>query len=131
MVDSPRDPSRLWWGVILLVAGLVFLLNNFGYFGWGRWWPLLLIAIGVAMLFSRSRAPEQTAPPVTGSPPAAGTPEAPVSQPARRGFPMGAVILIGIGLAFLLEDVIGGNAFPALVLIAIGIAFLLRGRWPR
>lgn len=44
---------------------------------------------------------------------------------------MGAVILIGLGVAFLLEDVIGGDAFPALVLITIGIAFLLRERWSR
>ena len=47
--------------------------------------------------------------------------------PARR-YPTGAIILIGIGAAFLLEDVVGGNAFPAIVLIAIGVAVLLRDR---
>lgn len=53
---------------------------------------------------------------------------------ARRcggAYPMGAIVLIGIGVAFLFGEVIGGDAFPALVLIAMGTAFLLRDRWPR
>lgn len=130
-MESRGDSPRLWWGVILLAVGLLLLLSNFGYFEWGRWWPLILIAIGVMMLLNRSRTPNQAPAPGPGGPLAAGRPEAPMSQPARRSFPMGAVILIGLGVAFLLEDVIGGDAFPALVLITIGIAFLLRERWSR
>lgn len=58
-METRRDPGRLIWGVVLLVVGLAFLLNNFGYgwwFGWGRWGPLILIALGVALLL-RDRKP--------------------------------------------------------------------------
>jgi hypothetical protein len=33
-----------------------------------------------------------------------------------------------VGLAFLFDEMVGGNAFPAFVLIAIGVALLLRQR---
>jgi hypothetical protein len=115
-----RDSNRLVWGIVLLALGLMLLLSNFGYgwwFGWGRWWPLVLIGLGVWMLYRRER-PAQPVPEI----PPGGEP-----VPARR-YPTGAIILIGIGAAFLLEDVVGGNAFPAVVLIAIGVAVLLRDR---
>jgi hypothetical protein len=44
---------------ILIALGVVFLLNNLGYLGWGVWealvrlWPLLLIAIGLDLLIGR------------------------------------------------------------------------------
>lgn len=130
-METRRDPGRLIWGVLLLLLGLVFLLNNFGYgwwFGWGRWWPLILVALGVAMIYRRE-APGTASPAET---PAPGTPpsEASPAATAPRRISLGGLILIGIGLAFLLDDLIGGNAFPALVLIAIGVAILLRDRKP-
>jgi len=118
-MEEHRESGRLLWGLVLVVLGLMFLLSNFGYgwwWGWGRWWPLLLIALGVWLLF-RDAPPAQTPPPPEASP-----------APVRRRSPTGAIMLIGIGLAFLLEDVIGGRAFPAVVLIAIGVALLLRDR---
>lgn len=129
-MEVRRDSGRLIWGVVLLVLGLLLLLNNFGYgwwFGWGRWWPLALIALGVWM-FYRREAP--FAPPASKADEGAATGPTPAAPTvtARRRFPTGAYLLIGIGLAFLLENVIGGNAFPALVLIAIGVVLLLRGR---
>ncbi len=136
-MDERRDSNRFVGGLVLLGLGLIFLLSNFGYFPaglWGRWWPLILIAIGLIILLRRPEpaaippeppfAPGETPP---GMPPA---PPAPPTTAQRRDFPTGAIILIGLGLAFLLEDVIGGNAFPALVLIAIGAALLLRD-WNR
>ena len=136
-MDERRDSNRVVGGLVLLGLGLIFLLSNFGYFPsglWGRWWPLILIAIGLIILLRRPEpaaippeppfAPGETPP---GMPPA---PPAPPTTAHRRDFPTGAIILIGLGLAFLLEDVIGGNAFPALVLIAIGAALLLRD-WNR
>lgn len=45
--------------LLLVVAGVVFLLNNLGYLDWGIWghlwrlWPLILVAIGVDLLFGR------------------------------------------------------------------------------
>ena len=136
-MDERRDSNRVVGGLVLLGLGLLFLLSNFGYFPsglWGRWWPLILIAIGLIILLRRpepaARPPE---PPFAPGETPPGMPPAPPASPTTahpRDFPTGAIILIGLGLAFLLEDVIGGNAFPALVLIAIGAALLLRD-WNR
>lgn len=52
----------LIWPVILIGAGVVFLLNNLGVLGWGVWetlfrmWPVLLIAIGLDILVGRRSA---------------------------------------------------------------------------
>lgn len=43
----------------LLILGIIFLLNNFGYLSWDLWnsvwkfWPVLLILISLEMLFTR------------------------------------------------------------------------------
>ncbi len=57
--------------LILIAVGLVMLLTNLGVLpaNWGRqWWPVLLIATGVAALFRppsmrRGRRREQDVPP--------------------------------------------------------------------
>lgn len=141
MVLSRERPKQLVWGVVLVAVGLIFLLANFGFldwFTWGRWWPLILIAVGVAMLVRRSRESASGRPAASPPPPTPGAEHATgrgttMDQPRaqRTDFPTGAVILIGIGLAFFLDDVLGGNAFPALVLIAVGVALVLRSRWSR
>ncbi|MEI7037346.1 LiaI-LiaF-like domain-containing protein [Fulvimonas yonginensis] len=48
-------------GIILIVVGVLFLLRNFGFELhlselFARWWPLVLIALGVGMLFKNRRA---------------------------------------------------------------------------
>lgn len=51
--------NERFWGVLLLVVGLVWLLSNLGMPLWHRWWgfswdillPLLLILAGVGFLF--------------------------------------------------------------------------------
>ena len=136
-MDERRDSNRVVGGLVLLGLGLIFLLSNFGYFPsglWGRWWPLILIAVGLIILLRRPEPttipPEPPFPPGETPPGLPPAPPAPPTTAHRRDFPTGAIILIGLGLAFLLEDVIGGNAFPALVLIAIGAALLLRD-WNR
>jgi hypothetical protein len=66
MPEQPteRHPERgrrggLVGPAILIMLGIVFLLNNLGYLGWGVWgtlvrlWPVLLIAIGLDLLIGR------------------------------------------------------------------------------
>jgi len=66
----PSSPSRnrrpLFWPVVLIGFGVVALLFNIGWLDWDkvarlyRLWPLLLIALGVAILF-RGRLPGRLA----------------------------------------------------------------------
>ena len=55
------NPRKVW-PVILIVLGVLFLAHNLGYLPFrelrellGTWWPLILIAVGVAHLFARER----------------------------------------------------------------------------
>ncbi len=134
-MDEPGGANRFLGGLLLLGLGVLFLLSNLGYFSWGavgRWWPLLLIAIGLIILLRRSpAAPAAVAPPASpGEPAPPAPPGAPVAR-LRRGFPTNAVILIGLGLAFLIDDALGGRALPALILIVIGATLLLRDWYGR
>jgi hypothetical protein len=53
--------ARIRNGVILISVGLVFLLNNLGYVPWDVWfrilslWPVILIAVGIELIFKRTR----------------------------------------------------------------------------
>lgn len=60
-----KDP--LAWGIILIVIGLIFLLQNFDYEIWdtlARLWPVVLIVWGAWKLYygfkERSRESEPT-----------------------------------------------------------------------
>lgn len=52
------EPSRVPVGALILIAlGVIFLLNQFGWFhfDWfGRFWPLILIAVGIRILMRRT-----------------------------------------------------------------------------
>jgi hypothetical protein len=56
-LDSRECAARgLAGGLIVLTIGTVFLLSNLGVLNselFRTWWPLLLIAVGVARLFGR------------------------------------------------------------------------------
>src|SRR5665648_865764 len=42
---------RIFGGIIVIVIGLIFLLNSFfPWIGWGRLWPLILIAVGITIM---------------------------------------------------------------------------------
>jgi Domain of unknown function (DUF5668) len=50
----------VFWPVLLIFLGLVFLAHNLGFLPFGAlrdffhtWWPLILIAVGVAGLMRR------------------------------------------------------------------------------
>ncbi len=54
--DAHRHHRGVWLGVALIAAGAYFLLDNFGVFNaidLGRYWPVLLIAIGLVFLLPR------------------------------------------------------------------------------
>jgi len=41
-------------GLVMIAIGVIFLLSNLGIIGsWSDWWPLILIAVGVSLLFQR------------------------------------------------------------------------------
>ncbi len=48
--------------IIVIAVGVIFLMQNLGigHFDFGRlirvWWPLILIAVGLSMLFKRGSA---------------------------------------------------------------------------
>lgn len=47
------------FGIMLVIVGTVFLLQNLGYFSveaWNILWPALLIGLGLAMIAKRTRS---------------------------------------------------------------------------
>jgi len=51
--------SSIYPGVFLIVVGLIFLLNNYGFIkgeAWGKLWPIFIILPGIFMLL-RPRRP--------------------------------------------------------------------------
>jgi hypothetical protein len=59
MEERRHYRGGLVWPVILISAGVIFLLNNLGVVSWGIWeslwrlWPVVLIAIGLDILIGR------------------------------------------------------------------------------
>ncbi len=48
----PRgDHPRNWFGFIIIVLGLLFLFDNLGFLQFHLFWPLVLIALGLFLLF--------------------------------------------------------------------------------
>lgn len=56
--EPRKDQGGLIGGLVLIVLGILFLANNlFPEFSFGDYWPVILIAIGAALLL-RSRRGE-------------------------------------------------------------------------
>ncbi len=54
--SSHRPSARIWWGILITVAGFLFLFNNFGFFtifDFTKIWPLILIIFGVIILLRK------------------------------------------------------------------------------
>lgn len=133
-MGEPGRANRYLGGLLLVGLGFLFLLSNLGYFSWGtlgRWWPLVLIAIGLILLLRRPPVEPAVAPPSAPGEPAPPVPPGPSATRPRRGFPTNGVILVGLGLAFLIDEALGGRTLPALILIVIGGALLLRDWYGR
>ena len=61
MKMSKRKQESLFWGVVLLLIGLIFLLDNLGVDidVWniiGDYWPVILIAIGAKNIWQHVSA---------------------------------------------------------------------------
>jgi phage shock protein PspC (stress-responsive transcriptional regulator) len=55
-LDKQREKRRVIAGLILLVLGMIFLADNFiPRIRLGDFWPLILVAIGVAILINSKR----------------------------------------------------------------------------
>jgi uncharacterized integral membrane protein len=54
-----RSGHSVFWGIILLLFGVLFLLDNLDlmYFDFwdfiGKWWPVILIVVGLSLIFKR------------------------------------------------------------------------------
>ncbi len=46
---------QLFWPIVLIVAGVYFLLHNLGLVRDEIFWPLVLIAIGLFLILRRAR----------------------------------------------------------------------------
>ena len=113
-MTAPRNASsRIFWGLVLIVVGVLFLLDRMGRLDFGaifsKYWPLILILAGVVHLFANN---------------------------FRNA--SGGVVLIVIGSFFMLAklDILGKSAWhyvwPILfIVLGVWILFGLSGRRPR
>lgn len=59
--EKKERGSGIVFAVLLIFAGVLFLLNNFGILPWSVWsniwrfWPVFLILVGLQIIFGRSR----------------------------------------------------------------------------
>lgn len=115
-------------GLALFVIGVILLLRNLGYIppALDLWWPVILILIGLAIVVNR---PRTTAEGPEGTGIGAPSPRPPGSTQERRRAPTGGLILIGLGLALLVGNLLGGRTSGALILIAMGLVILVGRIW--
>lgn len=48
----------MWFGIVLIVVGVVFLLQNLGYVTgevWNVVWPAFIILIGISMILKKDK----------------------------------------------------------------------------
>lgn len=54
MSDAKRPQGRIFWGLVLMLVGAMFLLDQLGRLDFGeiasRWWPAVFIIIGLSIL---------------------------------------------------------------------------------
>lgn len=52
-INHSSSDSRTLWGVVIIIIGILFILENFGLYSFidlGRLWPIILIIIGLAII---------------------------------------------------------------------------------
>jgi hypothetical protein len=98
--------SGIGGGVFLVLLGALIFLATQGILAWDRWWQFLIIGIGIIFLVdSLIRYQKDSA------------------REIRVGRLIAAIILIGVGIAFLLGNVV----WWPLIIILIGVAIIIGG----
>ncbi len=121
--------SILIWGLLILAVGFIFLLGNLGYIEVDvislllMYWPILLIIVGLSILFDalfiyRTPANVEVQEQKTAY--------QEVMRRHHRGFPFAGIIVIGVGIAFLVNNFTRYDVFLPIILLSVGLAFLLR-----
>lgn len=57
-LEQRRHRRRSWAGIVLIILGALFLVSNLGWLWWLNWrlaWPAVLIAVGLLLLWNRTR----------------------------------------------------------------------------
>lgn len=103
MTESRR--TALIGGIILILLGLVFLLENFNIVPGSitDWWPVVVIGAGVWLLAQSFRR-------------------------GRQGGLVGGALLLGLGTYWLLDNLgrVNTDLFLPVLLISLGAGLLLR-----
>jgi asparagine N-glycosylation enzyme membrane subunit Stt3 len=102
--------SGIGAGVFLLLLGVLLFLANQGILGWDKWWQFLIIGIGIILLVdSLIRYQKDSA------------------RGVRIGRLITAIILIGVGIAFL----VGNATWWPLIIILVGVVIIVSGLFRR
>jgi phage shock protein PspC (stress-responsive transcriptional regulator) len=137
--DQRSKSSHKFWGILLVLVGVLWLFGNLGFPFWHHWWglswgfglPLVLILAGVAFLFGgrnyiSGTTPAGEASPAAGTvPPAAGGPQ-PVQKLYRSRLERKIFgVCGGLGTHLNVDPTIIRILFIAGVFASFGLAVLL------
>lgn len=96
--------SAVLGGVIIILVGVLLFLASWGILSWDTWWQYLILGIGIILLIdSVIRYPQQG------------------SAGFRFGRLIAAIVLIGVGAAFLL----GSVAWWPLIIVVVGVVVVV------
>jgi predicted membrane protein len=60
-MNQPRKSNNFFWGIILILLGALFLLQNLDYLDFGdviaRYWPVFIILLGIQLLWRYRQKP--------------------------------------------------------------------------
>ncbi len=99
-----RRASGVFWGLVLILLGIVLFLSSQGWLPWGDWWQFFLIGLGIVFLIESL---------VRYSNPAYRRP--------RFGRVIAGLVLIFVGAAF----IFGIGRWWPLILIIVGLLIVL------
>ncbi|MBI1352852.1 MAG: hypothetical protein GC160_00795 [Acidobacteria bacterium] len=117
---------RVLPGLLIIALGVILLAHNFGYISLGtfrQFWPLLLVAFGLQMLFTGGSRPLGAALAIAGAAlqlDSLGW----ITLEWRQVWRLWPAILIAIGLGLLLRPARRENRVGGAMLVALGAYFL-------